>query len=132
MSTAQDPTPSYWQYINTQYVKELLEKADKLKAEGKLDEAAAVHEYATVTHPKNVEKFGEWQEHHFSSKTVQQTFFPDGNIGVVLSNQQRIVLLPRTDAGQGTVNNYGSVEVMAGTSQPGQEGVQNQDHLRIV
>lgn len=86
----------------------------------------------TSTHPAaksvapayhSAEEFWDFCADYLANNRTVENWPADRNIGIRLSDNNRVLVHPATKAGSGEMQDSGSIAITEGLTQPGQEGV---------
>lgn len=71
----------------------------------------------------SAEEFWDFAADYLAKHRTVENWPADRNIGIRLSDNNRVLVHPATKAGSGEMQDSGSIAVTEGLTQPGQEGV---------
>lgn len=118
-------------YLREKYIAHLDARIARLKDNQRSgSKSFQLTEGATAILAAPATDFIEFAIGFLSEHRVVENFFVDANHGIVLANNDRMVIAPLTDVA-GTMQESGAVSVTHGRSQPGNEGVVNTDYRPI-
>lgn len=89
-------------------------------------------EYQKASEHLSLDGFLEFAHKYLDENRTVETFPVDANCGIRLSNNKRCLIHPPTQAGDGSMQDSGSVGVTEGLTQPGQEGVTEAGDQKVI
>lgn len=123
----QGGAPHLLEYLRDKYVEVLNERISLLHQQGKKTSFSSGD---AVVRSGVFRDFYAFACEFLAEHRVVENFFVDANHGLVLSNNDRVVICPSVDIA-GTMQDSGAIAVTQGRSQQGNEGVITSDSLSI-